>query len=240
MAEKKTKIFIGEGPKAAKRTGKFFIAALILLSILAVAGFIWSFYNYQLAQDKIAVLTKQAVTTEMTPEEVAALLAKVGKHIILPGDEAPVIASVLDAEALASDQEFFVGSQNGDKVIVYSKRAIIYRPDSDILVNVGPVYPENKDSATAAATDITVEIRNGAGVAGRAEELKKLVESKEGFQVVKVGNSKKQDYGQTVMINLTAKEIAALEQVVGVSAITGLPPGEDPSVADVLVIVGKK
>ncbi|MBD3311827.1 MAG: hypothetical protein GF349_05070 [Candidatus Magasanikbacteria bacterium] len=79
-------------------------------------------------------------TGSVTDEEnVEIILKRIGTHILLPTDEKPVVATITDADSLIQEQSFYKDARNGYKVIIYSSKAIIYDPNNDILINVGPV-----------------------------------------------------------------------------------------------------
>lgn len=63
----------------------------------------------------------------------------VGKHYLLPSGEQPALATITDKKKLSS--QFLRQADNGDKVLIYQKNqiAIIYRPQLDRIVAVGPV-----------------------------------------------------------------------------------------------------
>lgn len=106
-------------------------AAFVLLFVLAAAGAI---YFYLDARD----LRKNP--QKASQEEIATLIAKVGLLIVLPKDETPTIATVSDPEKL-KDQLFFENAKVGDRVLIYSKakKAILYNPTSNKIVEVAPV-----------------------------------------------------------------------------------------------------
>ena len=70
------------------------------------------------------------------PKAEEGILGRVGRHIILPADEEPAILTVTDTTKL--ETEFLKQAQNGDRVLVYQlhKKAYIYRPSNDIVVDV--------------------------------------------------------------------------------------------------------
>lgn len=78
--------------------------------------------------------------SQQAQEEVKKLLDEVGKLIELPPDETPTVATVSDASKV-KDQPFFKNAKVGDKVIVYSnsKKAILYRPSENKIIEVGVV-----------------------------------------------------------------------------------------------------
>lgn len=78
-------------------------------------------------------------------------MSAVGKLMVLPSDETPTLATVLDKEQL-KDQPFFADSQNGDKILIYTKakKAIIYRLDGNKLINVGPIILDQTQSGSTS------------------------------------------------------------------------------------------
>lgn len=72
--------------------------------------------------------------------ELRSIVSDVSDHMLLPDDETPTLATVSDMHALEG-QEFFRNAEVGDKVLMYlrSRRAIIYRPSIDRIIEVGPI-----------------------------------------------------------------------------------------------------
>jgi len=72
----------------------------------------------------------------------------VSKHIMLPNDETPALLTVTDTSKLTTD--FLKQASNGDKVLIYQKhkKAIIYRPSIDRIVDVGPVVIDDVSGGT--------------------------------------------------------------------------------------------
>ena len=75
--------------------------------------------------------------------ETTFLVETVGKLIKLPEGETPNIATVMD-KAQLQNQEFFKNAENGDKILVYknAKKAFLYRPSENRIIEVGPVKEE--------------------------------------------------------------------------------------------------
>jgi len=73
-------------------------------------------------------------------EEVRKTVEVVGKLMELPA-EMPTVATVSDVTKLPPDQPFFSLAKNGDKVLFYNdaKKAILYRPSIDKIINVAPI-----------------------------------------------------------------------------------------------------
>jgi hypothetical protein len=111
---------------------KKLIFILIVLIILAGIG-VYYFLQYQKTQELLKDPTKATVA------ENQALIDRVGKLILLPGEE-PRIATVSDKTQL-SGQSFFNKAENGDKVLIYTnaKKAILYRPSLNKIIEVSSV-----------------------------------------------------------------------------------------------------
>jgi len=187
------------------------------------------------------------------------LLVKVGKLILLPQDEDPLVATIQDVEALVKDAPFYSDAKNGDKLIVYKQKAIIYDPVSNRLVNVGPVFIQaapSSDESTEGIQDeqkiqqeeetelesepISLDIRNGSRTAGKAATLRDELNSKDIYDVVNVANASNNDYQGDILVNLTGKDVSGLEQELGITAVTSLPEGETTTQADIVIIIGNQ
>jgi hypothetical protein len=72
--------------------------------------------------------------------EASVLVEKVGKHMFLPTNEIPSLATVTDPKKLQA-QSFFADAKKGDKVLIYSeaKKAILYDPVADKIVTIAPI-----------------------------------------------------------------------------------------------------
>lgn len=77
---------------------------------------------------------------KVAQEEVASLVATVSKLMVLPADETPVIATVVDPEKLKS-QPFFAQAKKGYKVLIYNtaRKAILFDPVGNKVIDVAPL-----------------------------------------------------------------------------------------------------
>lgn len=114
------------------------VVALVVIALLPSAYF---YYKNQQAEKR---LRDPNTANQQVIDEV---VKKVSRHILLPTDEQPTLASVSDVSKV-QDQPFFAKAQNGDKVLVYTqaRKAILYRPDKDIIVEVAPLNISAADS----------------------------------------------------------------------------------------------
>lgn len=124
-------------------SGKYLVPALVALLVIS-AGVAYYFYS------RLAVV--QGSPSQDARLEVKALIAKVGQLIVLPEGEDPTVATVTDPERLR-DQPFFAKAKKGDKVLIYTnaKKAILYDPESNKIVEVAPVSIGNPPTSVAPA-----------------------------------------------------------------------------------------
>lgn len=123
-----------------------------VLGILLGAGALFAWNSYKIEN-------KALLASQVEQAQVKELIAKVGKLIILPIGEEPVVAFINDAEALIKDQVFYKGAKNGDAVLVYQKasKAIVYSPDRNLIVNVGPIFLQDQQAQTPTKTATTTK-----------------------------------------------------------------------------------
>jgi hypothetical protein len=94
----------------------------------------------------------QADPNAEVKEQNRQLVDKVGQLIVLPTDEQPTIATVSDLDKLKG-QPFFAHAELGDKVFIYSgaKKAILYRPSTNKIIELAPLTTGDSASASAPA-----------------------------------------------------------------------------------------
>ncbi len=219
--------------KKRKISKKPIIILLIIVLVLA-AGY--------LAYNKYYKVNSKAQGEEMSQKEINHLLHEVGKLIRLPEGVQPAIATVNDAEALIKQQKFFLGAKNGDKILIYKDKALLYDPDNHILINVGPVIGgDGGDTKTPVDSQtqkdkINLDIRNGSGISGAANKMSNGFG--DSYKIIQTVDAAK-EYDNTILVNLTGKDASVLEKRLGVKAINKLPDGEKLSIADFVIIIGK-
>lgn len=222
---------------------KTWLILIIVVVLIGVAS--WSSYSYWQAKKQISKLSTVEGQQQLAEQEVNTILAQIKKRMILPDDETPTVATVNDVETLKKDQPFFEKAQNGDKVIIYvkAKKAIVYRPQEDLIVNVGFLAVDStaKNTDKNEETSLTVEIRNGTQTAGLGQKIATTLG--DSYQVQTVGDAVKKDYQETVVVNLSANSgssniLSALAKELKAEVTTSLPDGEKQSQANVVVFIG--
>ena len=238
-----------------KATYKF-ITAFVVLAAVAGGGY-WA-YTKQ-SGDDLANLSA-AAGAKLSDDQVLRLIERVGRFMVLPEGEQPTVVVIRDAAALAEKQSFYRGAKDGDVLIVYASRAIIYDAKDNKLVNVGPIVrneeppaptasgsaqasPGASPSATPAEPEKSiVDVRNGTGTAGLAGSTASDLKKNSWVTIGKVGDAKGA-FTKTVIVDLSKGTkpgaVAALKGLLSAEVVTELPKGEAASTADILVIVGK-
>lgn len=222
---------------------------IILLVILGIIiGGYWYLQNR----------TLQGIS-ELDATQVAELVKVVGKHVVLPEplDVSKVqVAGVQDAEKLMQMSQFFKDAQNGDQLIIFPTKLVLFRPSENKIVNISA--PSGVQESSESIPDITkintgdetieqkvvsrtltVEIRNGSGKTGLAGVVKGKLATFPQFSVSKTGNAAKDSYETTVIVNKENFMLPDISSVIKGSTQTNLPDGEKETTADILIILGK-
>lgn len=222
LKEKKT----SSSSESAKGKGSMVgtIAMGVIIVVLAIAS-MYFFVQYQKIKKNPEIITKQ---------ETEALVEAAGKLIDLPKDETPTIATVLDKNKL-KDQPFFANAQNGDKIIIYTKakKAIVYRPKDNKLINVGPISIDQKAAVGVALVD--------AG--GDTASIQKTLTDKLGkaISIVSTTSAKSaRNVKALVVVDVSGQNAEAAKQVADAigGTVGSLPTGETaPDGAAIAVFV---
>ncbi len=237
-----TKIILSE------RTKRLIGLFILLVFVGAVLKFTPLGQKVPLPQSVKKVIIGQSEEAKKT-QETKELLAKIGRHMILPVGEEPVVAVIKDKELLAKEQKFYQDAQNGDYLVVYPKaaKAIIYSPKRNVLVNVGPLIGQaptpTPEPQVIHESPLMIEIRNGTSKSGLANTIKQRLETNALFKVTEAIDAGKKDYEKTIIVDTgktnNKEAIQQLSQVLGVQTISKIPTEEKTTNADVLVILGK-
>jgi hypothetical protein len=128
---------VADPAKAPKKSGMKKI--LLVAGIAILFGSLGSTY-YFYSQWKKARLSSEIPGGE----QAAEIIRKVSSFMELPNNEEPTVATVKDIEKLRS-QPFFANANNGDVALVYSKsgKAILYRPSTNKIIEVAPLYQKS-------------------------------------------------------------------------------------------------
>jgi len=129
---------------AKKNVTKIKPSILILILALSVSLLfgIFSLNLYLKTQQKIKLLESQnkATAQEIGAQEIRNILDKVTKHLVLPTG-IPQIIRVANIETLKKTQPFFANAQNGNILLVFQNKVVIYDPVSDKIVDIAYIRP---------------------------------------------------------------------------------------------------
>ena len=223
-------------------------ARVILVPLLAILLLVGAIGGTALAIRLKPEMVGLSKGNMLIQAEVEALLADIGKLIALPADETPTVATVSDSEKL-KNQPFFKNAQTGDKVIIYSnaRKAILYRPTENKIVEVGAVNINQQNQPTPSATEtitqpVTFAIYNGTATGGLSQTMADTVsQAIETAEILTRTNASKLDYQASVLVDLKNKpEIAKTVAEALKLSVGPLPAGERrPENVDFLIIVGR-
>ncbi len=195
---------------------------------------------------------------QATVQASGSLTERVGKHILITEKEAPRVYTINNIDLVRQkNPDFYKDAQQGDKVLIWKDRAIIYSEQLDRIVAVATATPlvrlseedpsERGDEMSSALAieqlraSTTIEIRNGSRKNGEAGRLKQTL-TEAGFVVTKIGDAGAV-YAGTQIIDLTGGSAmpiveALLEPTEG-SVTSTVPVTERPSEANILILIGR-
>lgn len=107
---------------------------VFMLFLAALAAICLAFYFYTQTTDPKVQEVREAEA------QIENILDAVGRHMVLPPEEEPTVATVSSLEPLAG-QPFFANAKIGNKVLIYTKakKAILYDPALDRIIEVAPL-----------------------------------------------------------------------------------------------------
>ena len=133
-----------------KRRKRKPLKTIAIIVLVAIVGLL--IYQYIDARQEIKQLQKAPSKSAQSQNDSDAVIAKVSKLTILPAEQ-PTVATVSDITKL-KDQVFFNNAKNGDKVLIFknSKKAVIYRPSTNQIIEIAPIVPGTDAGAVSPTT----------------------------------------------------------------------------------------
>lgn len=119
---------------------------LVIIGFGAAGGYYYNQYN-----DSQKEVKRLSNPQEAAKAQVSDAVASIGKLVDLPSGETPTLATVNDPAKLKG-QAFFANSKVGDQVLIYTqaKKAILYRPSTNKIIEIAPVNIGNTTAPAAA------------------------------------------------------------------------------------------
>jgi len=228
-------------------TGKVFVGLFIAVVII---GAIWFIASSQSGNELASIADNPG--DKLTEAQVKLLVGRLDSFVALPSGETPSVTVLADTRTLAEEKQFYKDAKDGDVLVVYSDRALIFDVRENKLVSYGSLDRVDESSATPtptpSATPVTpeatkIEVRNGTTVAGLAGQTASDLKKNSWVTITKTGDATN-SYKVVTIVDLSGGKrpgaVAALTQAyAGATVVTALPKGEAASTADILFIVGK-
>lgn len=127
-----------EHSKKKKRKMNVKLLPWVLLLLVLAAGAGGTMY-YKNRADKVES-DPTAVQKEKNQAETDRVLTALKSTILVTETDAPTVARVEDpAKLKESNETFYKDIQQGDYLVIFPKRAIIYRESNDQIINVAPI-----------------------------------------------------------------------------------------------------
>ncbi len=238
------------------------IAIIVIVAIVVLAKtFIDNKQPQQNQQNQQVQQQEQDNLPVYSEEDLQKLVERVGQLIEINRSEQPTIATVKDAELLKSSQpDFYKEAEVGDRLLVWSDKAVLYSTSKDKLISVMLISnqdgvmqtqvtdPSNPATSTQeTVSDSTVEsekavitVLNGTQTAGLAGKMRtKLTDT--GLTVVSIGDAQTKGYAKTIIVVLADKPMPAtldaLRKATG-AEVSQEKPDDANLKGDFVVIVG--
>ncbi len=131
IEKKENKVAFGKKIKS-----KNVLSILLLILLLGAGGSAVYFYNqyHKIKSDPVQA------QNDKNKAETQRVLDKLKLVILITESEQPTVARVEDTVKLQeSNKEFYKDVQRGDYLVIFPKRAIIYRENSNQIINVAPI-----------------------------------------------------------------------------------------------------
>lgn len=238
-----------------------FIPIIIGVLLIVIVG-------YALTQTSF-LSKKMSTSSQLSQKEIQQLIDRVSAVVQVKTDETPSVATITDISIMkANNPILYRDAQNGDRMLVWTDKAVIYSTTQDKVISVMPMVTSKDDvaylqrlvtSLTGAPTAVapvattttsttggevitkpTIEVRNGTPTPGKARTL--VDQLKTSYQVLAPADANKKDYTKTVVYIRDPKVAVDVAQRIASSInatlVTELP-GEQNLRGEVVVVIGQ-
>jgi len=129
----------GISPKKDKRRMLVTVAVVVLLALAITLEVKRRSIQQELTRLTVRLEQLQTGNTQQNREAAKRIVRSVRKHIDIPEDVEPTVATIVDVETLRERNAFYEKANNGDHLIVTPERAILYSSEKDRILDVVPV-----------------------------------------------------------------------------------------------------
>lgn len=119
----------------ARMSNRSIMVSLIIALVLALGAAGYFYVDSQKAHNN----TIEAIA-QRNQQESSQVVVKLESILLETTDQEPTVARVENAQTLKeSNPEFYKNVQNGDYIVLYPQRAVIYREEIDQIINIAPI-----------------------------------------------------------------------------------------------------
>ncbi len=134
---------VKKGIRGKLRANKSVLAIATAIAILGLVGTIVFYQKYQDVKSNPAQAQKAQNTAE-----TQRVLGELKKILRIDETEAPTVARVEDpAKLKKTNAEFYKNVEKGDYLVIFPKRAVIYREQVNQLINIAPIISTSGTTA---------------------------------------------------------------------------------------------
>lgn len=237
------------------------IPTIFALLLLGGLGYMFTLYKDSQKQLKSYTGDNTAASVTGTPDEVKRIVSSVGHHLVLPQNEEPKLVTLSNVAMLKKNQQFFSSAKDGDKMLIYSAKVILYDPIADKVVDIAQIRPptptggqiqgnsgvvpagENTQVQGVAAKKLSLGILNGSGSKDVLEKVRPVIEKTGNLEITRSSTANKL-YDKSMLIslkNIDNVKHSELSNALSASKSTLYPKSEaTPSPdLDLILIIGK-
>jgi hypothetical protein len=123
------------------------IAVVVLVALFFALKTTGAFEKMGLSkQPSLQLLDTLEEQQELSEKQIKLINESVQRHISFPEGEVPFAVTITNAELLKQEQAFYKDAKDGDFLVIYSEsqKALIYDPQNDVVVNVGPIQVDGE------------------------------------------------------------------------------------------------
>ncbi len=179
-------------------------------------------------------------------DETSKYIQNLERHVDF-GGVSPTLARVNDAELLKKNDRFYESAVNGDVLVVWQGKAVLYRPSRDVIVDVGVVLPkETNVSQDAEEEGFSMAVLNGTSEKGLASKVKVELEENElvkrWIDEIEIGDAKQRNNARSLLVDLSGGRASSLIEALSEEIefeIGELPSGESEDFDLVLILGGE-
>lgn len=153
----------------------------------------------------------------------------------------PSVNKIIKVAPLVLDQDNENKKPLDNDRLDYQKDSPLTTQTDEDAVSIKSLESSAADNA-AQFDNLNVVINNGTKVVGLTKDIRTKLEEINGMNVLAIGNTKKNNYTKTIVVDLTGNNNEAVNKIVELVGGEVLPlPKEEtkPEGADILIIVGK-